>query len=90
MHKYTEVENSSIRFVKGGMNVLHIALNYVLNFWYFGFPELGVTGVAISSVIGRALAAVVFIWLLTKALAVKVNRWKSRKWERFAIVTKDA
>jgi putative MATE family efflux protein len=60
-------------YVSLGMNVVHVMLNYVLIFGHFGFPELGVEGAAWSSVISRALAAVVFLWLLTRALEVKVK-----------------
>lgn len=60
-------------YVSLGMNVLHVILNYLLIFGHFGFPELGVAGAAWSSVISRALAAIVFIWLLTRALEVRVK-----------------
>ncbi len=60
-------------YVSLGMNVLHVALNYVLIFGHFGFPEMGVEGAAWSSVISRALAAIVFLWLLTHALEVRVK-----------------
>ena len=60
-------------YVSLGMNVVHVILNYLLIFGKFGFPELGVEGAAWSSVISRALAAIVFIWLLTQALEVKVK-----------------
>lgn len=55
------------------MNVMHVVLNYIFIFGHFGAPELGVEGAAISSVISRALAAVVFFWLLYQALEVKIN-----------------
>lgn len=60
-------------FVSLGMNVLHLILNYLLIFGNFGFPKLGVEGAAWSSVISRAIAAIVFIWLLTHALEVRVK-----------------
>lgn len=60
-------------YVSLGMNVLHVALNYVLIFGKFGVPALGVEGAAISSVISRALAALVFFWLLYQAMEVRVQ-----------------
>lgn len=60
-------------YVSLGMNVLHVILNYLLIFGHFGAPELGVEGAAISSVISRALAAIVFFWLLYQALDVKIE-----------------
>ena len=60
-------------YVSLGMNVLHVILNYVLIFGHFGAPALGVEGAAISSVISRALAAIVFFWLLYQALDVKIE-----------------
>lgn len=60
-------------YVSLGMNVIHLILNYILIFGKFGAPAMGVEGAAISSVISRALAAVVFFWLLYQALEVRVK-----------------
>ena len=60
-------------YVSLGMNVVHLILNYILIFGKFGAPALGVEGAAISSVISRALAAIVFFWLLYQALEVRVK-----------------
>jgi len=58
-----------------GMNVIHIIGNYVLIFGKFGFPQLGVQGAAISTVISRAIAILVFFWLLYRVMAVRIE-WK--------------
>lgn len=60
-------------YVSLGMNVLHVILNYGLIFGNFGLPELGVKGAAISSVISRGLAMIVFFWLLYQVMEVRVK-----------------
>lgn len=60
-------------FVSLGMNVVHIVLNYMLIFGNFGAPELGVQGAAISSVVSRALAVIVFFWLLYRVTRVRIQ-----------------
>ncbi|RBW69512.1 MATE family efflux transporter [Bacillus taeanensis] len=51
-------------FVTVGMNVLNIIGNYLLIFGAFGFPELGVTGVAISTVVSRCIGLIAIVFLL--------------------------
>lgn len=60
-------------YVSLGMNVIHVVGNYLLIFGKFGFPELGVQGAAISSVISRFLALLVFFWLLYQVMEYKVK-----------------
>jgi putative MATE family efflux protein len=60
-------------FVSVGMNIIHIIGNYSLIFGHFGLPELGVQGVAISSVVSRFLALLVFFWLLYRIMEVRVK-----------------
>lgn len=60
-------------FVSLGMNVIHIVGNYTLIFGHFGAPELGVQGAAISTVLSRGLALLVFVWLLYRVMAVRVE-----------------
>ncbi len=56
-----------------GMNIFHIIGNYVLIFGKFGFPEWGVEGAAISSVISRFLALFVFFLLFYRIMEVRVK-----------------
>ncbi|MBS2970614.1 MATE family efflux transporter [Metabacillus sp. KIGAM252] len=60
-------------FVSLGMNIIHIAGNYLLIFGHFGFPELGVQGAAVSSIVSRFAALVVFFWLLYRIMEVRIN-----------------
>lgn len=60
-------------YVSLGMNLFHVACNYLLIFGNFGFPELGVQGAAISTVISRTLALIVFFWLFYRVMEVKVK-----------------
>jgi len=60
-------------YVSLGMNIVHIAGNYLLIFGKFGFPELGVQGAAISSVISRFLALIVFFWLLYQVMEYRIK-----------------
>lgn len=48
-----------------GMNVLHVFLNYAFIFGAFGFPQWGLTGVAVSTVLSRLLAVIVLFIMFT-------------------------
>ncbi len=50
-------------FTAIGMNVIHIIMNYCFIFGAFGFPQWGLTGVAISTVISRLIATVVLLFI---------------------------
>ena len=60
-------------FVSLGMNIVHIIGNYLLIFGNYGFPELGVRGAAISSVVSRFLALLVFFWLLYQVMEYRIQ-----------------
>ncbi|MBB3110724.1 putative MATE family efflux protein [Paenibacillus phyllosphaerae] len=59
-------------FVSLGMNVLHVGLNYLLIFGNWGFPAMGVEGAAVSTVISRGVAFVVFLWMLYRVMEVRI------------------
>ncbi len=59
-------------YVSLGMNVVHILGNYALIFGHFGAPELGVSGAAISTVMSRSIALIVFIWMLYQVMDVRM------------------
>lgn len=60
-------------YVSLGMNVIHIILNYGLIFGHFGMPEMGVEGAAVSTIISRFLAMIVFFWLLYRIMEVRID-----------------
>ena len=64
-----------------GMNIIHIIGNYLVIFGPFGFPKLGVTGVAISTVASQTIGMTVNLYLLRRAAGVLFRgrdlvRWK--------------
>ncbi|WP_257458241.1 MATE family efflux transporter [Archangium lipolyticum] len=59
-------------YVSLGMNVLHIFVNYLLIFGHLGLPAMGVAGAAISTAISRAVALLVFIWMLYQVMEVRM------------------
>jgi putative MATE family efflux protein len=55
------------------MNVIHIIGNALVIYGLFGFPELGVQGVAISTSVSRALALCIAFYYLYKCLPIKLK-----------------
>jgi putative MATE family efflux protein len=62
-----------VMLVTLGVNILHVAGNLVLIFGYLGFPELGVTGAAVSAVISRAVGVAVLFFLLYRRIASPIR-----------------
>lgn len=54
------------------MNVIHVIGNYLLIFGHLGFPELGVEGAAISTVVSKLISLFIFFWLLYRLMEVKI------------------
>ncbi|MDC3417231.1 MATE family efflux transporter [Aquibacillus salsiterrae] len=53
-------------YVTIGMNIVNVIGNYFVIFGPFGFPILGVQGVAMSTTISRFLGFIVLLWILWK------------------------
>lgn len=60
-------------YVSLGMNIIHIFMNYALILGNWGMPALGTEGAAISSVVSRGIAIIVFFFLLYRVMAVRIE-----------------
>ncbi|WP_182302350.1 MATE family efflux transporter [Cohnella cholangitidis] len=69
-------------YITIGMNVLHLLLNYVLIFGAWGFPEMGIQGAALSSMISRFAALLLSAWLLWRTF---LPFWRLREWFKLEI-----
>lgn len=66
-------QTKSVMFVTLGVNLIHIAGNYLLIFGHFGLPAWGVTGAAVSTVVSRLLGIVVLIFLLYRSIPAPIR-----------------
>lgn len=66
-----------------GINILHVLLNYAFIFGAFGFPQLGLKGVAISTFSSRTIMMLILAYMFVHAFERKVGiadiRLRSRK-----------
>ncbi|OKP97913.1 MATE family efflux transporter [Paenibacillus sp. P46E] len=49
------------------VNIIHIALNYLLIFGVSGLPELGLAGIAVSNMISRLLGVFILLYLFSRS-----------------------
>lgn len=59
-------------YVAALMNAITIIGNYILLFGIFGAPKMGVQGVAISTIIGRAVCVFVFLYMILKITKIRI------------------
>lgn len=64
----------SVMYVTLGVNVLHVIGNYLLIFGNLGFPEWGVTGAAISTVVSRLVGIVILFIILYRRIPAPICR----------------
>jgi putative MATE family efflux protein len=55
------------------MNVVHVFLNYAFIYGAFGFPEWGITGVAISTIVSRLLATIMLFVMYINSFECKIS-----------------
>ncbi|MCG7212752.1 MATE family efflux transporter [Paenibacillus mucilaginosus] len=66
-------QTRDVMFVTLGVNLIHVAGNYLLIFGHFGFPELGVTGAAVSTAASRLIGLVVLIVILYRRIPYPIR-----------------
>ncbi|MHA0857476.1 MATE family efflux transporter [Paenibacillus sp. CMAA1364] len=65
-----------------GMNLIHILFNYLFIFGSFGFPELGMVGVGISTVLSRSIAAIMLFMILLNSFSSRLTFGEFVKWNK--------
>lgn len=75
----------SVMYVTLGVNLIHVTGNYLLIFGNLGFPELGVTGAAISTVVSRLLGIIVLFFILYRRIPAPIRRKDYVTWNGFYI-----
>lgn len=65
-------QTRDVMFVTLGVNVIHIVGNSLLIFGNLGFPEWGVAGAAVSTVVSRLLGLIVLVVILYRRLQVPI------------------
>ncbi|WMT40909.1 MATE family efflux transporter [Paenibacillus sp. D2_2] len=71
----------SVMYVTLGVNIIHMTGNYLLIFGNFGFPQWGVTGAAVSTVISRLLGIIVLIVILYRRIPAPIHRKDYVTWD---------
>jgi putative MATE family efflux protein len=66
-------QTRDVMYVTLGVNVIHVVGNYLLIFGTFGFPEWGVFGAAVSTVVSRFIGLLVLLVILYRRIPVKIN-----------------
>lgn len=65
-----------------GMNLIHILFNYIFIFGSFGFPELGMVGVGISTVLSRTIATIFLFYILIRSFSSRLTFKEFVIWDK--------
>ncbi|MNQ80230.1 Multidrug resistance protein NorM [compost metagenome] len=65
-------QTRDVMFVTLGVNVIHVVGNSLLIFGNLGFPEWGVTGAAVSTIISRLIGLIILVVILYRRLQVPI------------------
>ncbi|WP_078553878.1 MATE family efflux transporter [Bacillus alkalicellulosilyticus] len=68
-------------YVTVGMNIVNIIGNYLFIFGALGFPQLGVTGVAIATVFSQLLGVIANFYILFKKVNIKLPIPHLLRWQ---------
>ncbi|GGF71318.1 MATE family efflux transporter [Paenibacillus albidus] len=73
-----------------GMNIIHLIGNALLIYGWFGLPQLGIMGAALSTVISRVIACVWIFCLLYKRveLPIRLAYYFRMKWQELMAILK--
>ncbi|TXK84419.1 MATE family efflux transporter [Paenibacillus sp. N3.4] len=66
-------QTRDVMFVTLGVNIIHVAGNFLLIFGSLGFPMLGVTGAAVSTVVSRLIGLLVLLIILNRRMTVPIR-----------------
>lgn len=66
-------QTRDVMYVTLGVNVIHVAGNMLLIFGNLGFPEWGVTGAAVSTVVSRLIGLIVLVVILYRRIPVPIH-----------------
>lgn len=55
------------------VNLITFVGNLLLLYGWFGLPQLGVAGVAISTVAGRIVGVVLLVWLVARKTGIRLR-----------------
>lgn len=69
-------------------NVVNVVFDYLLIGGHFGFPQMGVAGAALATVLGNLVACIMSIWSVTKKdTFLTITGWKGWTFDRKTVTS---